>query len=205
MFKHYLKTAWRNLRRNKVFSLINILGLAIGLTVCLLIVLYVKDELSYDKYNKNADRIYRLNAEIYFNGTGSNIATSPFPLAPALVRDYPQIEQMVRFWQGSDILVKKDNHNLREQGTIFADSTLFKVFTLPMVVGNPNTALNEPNSIVIDENTAKKYFNTTNAIGKPLIINDTVNCKITGVIKNIAAQSHFHFNFIRTKRCRCNH
>ena len=94
MFKNYLKVALRNLWKNKSFSAINIIGLATGLTVCLLIVLYVVDELSYDKYNKNADRIYRLDADIYFNNTQATFAVAPDPLAPALVKDYPEVEQM---------------------------------------------------------------------------------------------------------------
>ncbi|MFT4203128.1 MAG: ABC transporter permease [Chitinophagaceae bacterium] len=197
MFRNYLKTAWRNIRRSKVFSFINVLGLAIGLSVCLLIVLYVKDELNYDKYNTNADRIYRVDSDLFFNGSGFKGTVTPFPLGPALVRDYPHIEQMVRLWQDGDVLVKKGDRNLREQNLVFADSTLFKVFTLPMLAGNPATALNDPDAIVMDESTAKKYFNTTNVVGQTLILNDSIHCKITGVIKDIPAQSHFHFNFIR--------
>lgn len=200
MFKNYLKTAFRSLWKNKVFSAINIIGLATGLAVCLLIVLYVKDELSYDQYNVNADRIYRLDADIYFNNTEADMALSPDPLGPALVRDYPDIQQMVRLNYQGDILVKKNNQNVQDHHAVFADSTFFKVFTIPMIEGDPNTALDEPNSIVIDETTAKKYFNTTNVVGKTLFIDNTTNCKITGVIKDMPRQSHFHFSFIRPKR-----
>ena len=200
MFKNYLKVALRNLWKNKAFSAINIIGLATGLAVCLLIVLYVKDELSYDKYNVNADRIYRLDADIYFNNTQATFAVAPDPLAPALVKDFPEIEQMARVNYQGDILVKKNNENVKDHNAAFADSTFFKVFTIPMIEGDPNTALNEPNSIVIDETTAKKYFNTTNVVGKTLYIDNHTNCKITGVIKDIPKQSHFHFSFIRPKR-----
>src|SRR6476660_3885083 len=112
MFKNYLKVALRNLWKNKAFSSINIIGLAIGLAVCLLIVLYVTNELSYDKYNVNAARIYRLQADIYFNNTQANFAVAPDPLAPALKRDYPQIEQMVRLNYQGNILVKKNKQNV---------------------------------------------------------------------------------------------
>lgn len=199
MLRNYLKVALCNLWKNKAFSALNIVGLATGLAVCLLIVLYVVDELSYDKYNVNADRIYRLDADIYFNNTQAIFAVAPDPLAPALVRDYPEIEQMVRLNYQGDILVKKDNQNVKDHNAVFADSTFFKVFTVPMVQGNPNTALNEPNSIVIDETTAKKYFNSTNVVGKTLFVDNSTNCKITGVIKDIPKQSHFHFSFIRLK------
>ena len=199
MFKNYLKVALRNLWKNKGFSALNIIGLATGLAVCLLIVLYVKDELSYDKYNVNANRIYRLDADIFFNGTQFTASVSPDPLAPALVRDYPEIEQMVRLNYQGDILIKKDNQNVKDHNAVFADSTFFKMFTVPMIQGDPNTALNEPNSIVIDETTAKKYFNATDVVGKTLFVDNTTNCKITGVIKDIPKQSHFHFSFIRPK------
>jgi len=199
MFKNYFKVALRNLWKNKAFSAINIIGLATGLAVCLLIVLYVVDELSYDKYNVNADRIYRLDADIYFNNTSAIFAVAPDPLAPAMKRDFPEIEEITRINYQGGILVKKDNRNVQDDHAAFADSTFFKVFTVPMVEGNPSTALKEPNSIVIDETTAKKYFNSTNVLGKTLYVDNSTNCKITGVIKDIPKQSHFHFSFIRPR------
>jgi putative ABC transport system permease protein len=200
MLKNYFKIALRSLWKNKGFSAINIIGLAAGLAVFLLIVLYVFDELGYDKYNQHADRIYRLDADIFFNGTGFNSATSPMPLAPKLVTDYPQVEQMVRLNYRADILVKKDNENVQDHHAVFADSTFFKVFTAPFISGDPLTALDEPKSIVIDETTARKYFNSTDVVGKTLKIDNTNICKITGVIKDFPAQSHFHFSFIRPLR-----
>ena len=112
MFKNYLKVALRNLWKNKAFSAINILGLSAGLSVCLLIVLYVKDELSYDKYNAQAENIYRLDADIFFNGTQFTSAVCPAPLAPTLMKDYPQVVQYVRLRNFRDILIKKDNQNI---------------------------------------------------------------------------------------------
>jgi putative ABC transport system permease protein len=199
MFKNYLKVSLRNLWKNKAFSAINIIGLATGLAVCLLIVLYVVDELSYDKYNVNADRIYRLDADIFFNNTSAIFAEAPDPLAITLKRDFPEIEEAVRLNKQDDILVKKDNQNVQDHNAAFADSTFFKVFTVPMIHGNPATALKEPNSIVIDETTAKKYFNSTDVVGKTLVVDNTNYCKITGVIKDIPKQSHFHFRFIRPR------
>jgi len=204
MFKNYLKVALRNLWKNKAFSAINIIGLASGLAVCLLIVLYVVDELSYDKYNVNADRIYRVDADIYFNNTSAIFAVAPDPLAPALKRDFPEIEEMVRINYQEGILIKKDNRNVQDNHAAFVDSTFFKVFTVPMIAGNPATALREPKSIVIDETTAKKYFNSTDVLGKTLIVDNDNYCKITGVIKDIPKQSHFHFHFIRPKTSNVN-
>ena len=199
MIKNYFKTAWRNLWKSKAFSAINIIGLASGLAVCLLIVLYVTDELSYDKYNVNADDIYRLEADIFFNGTAINMAQSPDPLGPTLKHDFPEIKEITRVNNQGNILIKKDNQNVQDNHAAFADSTFFKVFTIPMIAGNPSTALKEPNSIVIDETTAKKYFNSTDVLGKTLYVDNSTNCKITGVIKDIPKQSHFHFHFIRPR------
>jgi putative ABC transport system permease protein len=199
MFRNYLKVALRNLWKNKVFSAINVTGLSAGIAVCLLIVLYVVDELSYDRFNVNAERIYRLDADIYFNGTQFTAANSPEPLGPTLVREHPQVEQMVRFNYQGDILVKKNNQNIQEHHAVFTDSTFFKVFTVHMIGGDPATALNDPSSIVIDESAAKRYFNSTDVVGKTLYIDNTTNCKITGVIQDIPLRSHFHFSFIRPR------
>ncbi len=200
MFKNYLKVAFRNLWKNKAFSAINIIGLSAGIAVCLLIVLYVVDELRYDKYNENADRIYRIDSDISFNGSQFTSTTTPEPMAPTLLNDYPQVLQIVRISNVGDLLVKKDNQNIQNHNAVFADSTFFKVFTLPMIQGNASTALSEPNSIVIDETAAKRYFNSTDVIGKTLHVNNSVDCKITGVIKDIPQNSHFHFSFIRPMR-----
>jgi putative ABC transport system permease protein len=197
MFKNFLKVALRHLWKNKTFSAINIAGLSVGLAVCLLIVLYVKDELSYDKYNAQSENIYRIDADISFNGTQFTSAVSPAPLVPTLKKDYPQIVQYTRTRNYGEILVKKDNQNIQNHNAVFADSTFFQVFSIPMIEGNRLTALNEPNSIVIDETTARKYFNSIHVVGKTLYVDNRVNCKITGVIKDIPPQSHFHFSFIR--------
>jgi putative ABC transport system permease protein len=200
MFKNYLKVALRNLWKSRGFSAINMIGLATGLGVCLLIVLYVVDERSYDRYNEKADRIYRLDADLFFNNTLFSAAVSPRPMGPALIKDYPDFEQMTRINSQGDIMVKKGGNFIQDHHLVFADSTFFKVFTVPMIQGDPNTALNEPHSIVIDETVAQRYFGTTNVVGKPLELENHTLCKITGVIKDMPRQSHFHFSFIRTLR-----
>jgi putative ABC transport system permease protein len=200
MLMNYLRTAVRSLWKNKAFSAINIIGLAAGLAVCLLIVLYVSDETSYDRYNVNADRIYRLNADIFFNNTQFNAATAPRPLGPALVKDYPQVEQMTQVVFQGNILVKKGDANIQDQQAAFVDSTFFRVFTIPALRGDLNTALTAPGAIVIDESTAKKYFNSVDVAGRTLYIDNTTPCKITAVIKDIPRASHFHFHFLRPLR-----
>lgn len=201
MFKNYLLLALRQLRKNRGYSFINIFGLATGLGVCLLIVLYVTDELSYDRYNVNADRIYRIDEDLYFNNTQYDAVTTSKFFGPTLVASYPKIEQMVRFRNPGDLLVRKGNDHVVEHHFTFADSTIFKVFTLPMIAGDPNTALNDPHSIVIDESAARRYFNSTDVIGRTLEVgSDNTLLKITGVIRDMPEQSHFHFSFIRPIR-----
>lgn len=201
MFKNYLKTAFKNLLKSKFYTSINIIGLGVGLATCLLILLYVLDELSYDKYNANANRIYRVNNEIKFGDNQFDVAQAPAPLGETMLREFPQVQQFTRLrWHGS-FLVKEQNENIQENRVAYADSTLFDVFTLPMLAGNAKTALKEYHSLVITEKIAEKYFpqdaenNISNIVGKTLLINDTVNYKITAVIKNIPAQSHFNFDF----------
>ena len=203
MLRNYLKVALRNLWKSKGFTAINIIGLAAGLAVCLMIVLYVKDELSYDRYNINADRIYRLDADIFFNNTRFNSATSPKPLPVTLKKEYPWVEQMTRinyFSNQSDLLIRKGNDWVQDHHLAFVDSTFFQVFTIPFLAGNPLTALNEPHSIVIDESAARRYFNGTDVIGKTIELKDKTLLRITGVFKDLPAQSHFHFSFLRPIR-----
>jgi len=195
MFKNYLKIAFRNLWKNKGFSAINIFGLASGLAICLLILFYVNNELGYDRYNTKADRIYRIDGDLQFGGNHFVLAQVPDPMGAALKQDFPQVEQYVRFRGHGGIMVKKGNQNIEEDKVIYTDSTLFSVFTLPMIQGDPATALTQPNSVVITESTAQKYFNSTDVVGKTLTIGDTGNYKITGVIKDVPKQSHFHYDF----------
>jgi putative ABC transport system permease protein len=195
MIKNYIKTAFRNLLKNKGFTAINILGLALGLATCLLIMFYVFDELSFDRFNTKADRIYRLNNNIKFGGNEGAYSESPAPTAAALKSDFPEIEQVTRFRQRGGNQVKKGNYNIQEDNMVYADPAIFDVFTLPMIDGNPSTALKETHTVVITEKMALKYFNTTNAAGKVLTFNDTALYKVTGVIKNIPKQSHFNFDF----------
>lgn len=195
MFKNYFKTAFRSLKKNKGFTIINVLGLALGLCVCMLIVFYVVDELAYDKFNTKKDRIYRVNNDIKFGGSNNSFAQSPAPMAATFISDFPEVEKAVRMRINGDFKVRKGDQNVHESNAVYADQDLFKVFTLPMIQGDPNTALQAPYSVVINETTAKKYFNTINAVGKTLLFNDSLNYKVTGVIKDIPQQAHFRFSF----------
>jgi len=200
MLRNYLKMAFRNLWKNKGFSAINILGLAIGLATCLLILIYVADELSYDRFNVNANRIYRIDNDVKFGGGSVSLAVAPAPAGPTFLRDFPEVEKEVRFRHNGGRLVKKGNQNIKEESVILADSTLFEVFTLPMIAGDPHTALKDAHTVVITERMAEKYLDATPAtmstvVGRTLTINDSILYKVTGVIRNIPSNSHFHFDF----------
>ncbi len=198
MYRNYFKTAFRNIIKSKGFSAINIIGLAAGLASCLLIILYVTNELNYDHYNKNIDQIYRIDADLKFGGHNFILADSPDPLGAAMKKDFPQVKQYVRLRGHGGMLVKKGTQNLQEDNVILTDSTLFDVFTLPMIAGDPHTALVNPKTVVITESIAEKYFpkaNASSVLGKMLTINDTSLYKITGIIKDVPKASHFHFDF----------
>ncbi|MGZ3874461.1 MAG: ABC transporter permease, partial [Mucilaginibacter sp.] len=202
MIKNYLKTAYRSLLKNKGFTVLNVLGLSVGLATCLLIVFYVVDELSFDRYNAKADRIYRVTIDARMNGNAGIYATSEGPLLPTIKGVFPEIEKSVRvvdasglFASPSKFYVKRNNQNILEKNVVFTETDFFNIFTLPMVDGSPSTALDGPHSAVITESTAKKYFNKVNVVGQTITINDTSTYKITGVIKDVPAQSHFKYDF----------
>ncbi|MFT3948802.1 MAG: ABC transporter permease [Agriterribacter sp.] len=198
MFTNYLKVAIHSLQRNKGFTAINIIGLSIGLAACLLIVFYVADELGYDRYNTNASRIYRADMEVKFGNNANTYAAVQSGFAGEVKKDFTSVEQVVRlrptYEQPSGFYLKKGNSSLQETSVIYADATLFDVFTLPMLEGNPATALTQPNTAVLTESAAKKYFDRTNIVGQILVLNDSINYKITGVIKDMPQQSHFNYN-----------
>ena len=201
MFRNYLKVALRNLWKSKGFTAINIIGLAAGLGVCLLIVLFVTDELSYDRYNVNAARIYRIDADIFFNNTQFDAAVTPKLMGPTLAGNYPVIRQMVRLRDYGDIMIRKGADRIIDHHAVFADSTIFKVFTLPFIQGDPNTCLDNPHSIVIDESAAMRYFNSTNVVGRTLETGDDHTLlKVTGVMQDMPRQSFVHLSFIRPLR-----
>ncbi|MFT3750492.1 MAG: ABC transporter permease [Agriterribacter sp.] len=199
MFKNYIKIAFRNLAKNKVFSAINIAGLAIGMGCFILIALYVMDELSFDRFNKKGERIYRISSDIKFGGAETRYPFTSDMMGQIFKKDFPEVEDYTRIYTSNGSkLVKKGNQFINEIKVGHADSTFFNIFTLPAIAGDTRTALNEPNTVVITESTAKKYFGTTNAIGKIIETNDNDKTlyKVTAVIKDIPSNSHFNFDFI---------
>ena len=163
MFKNYLKIALRNLFKHKVYSFISIAGLSVGIACCLMILLYIQHELSFDRYHNNGDRIYRL--------VKGNNANTPELWAPALENEFPEIEYSVRFMQGfsNTLIISGENRFLEERG-LYADASVFEVFSWPLLRGNPKTVLQEPFTIVLSEKLARKYFSNSDPIGRVLTI-----------------------------------
>jgi putative ABC transport system permease protein len=196
MYKNFIKTAFRSILKNKGFTIINILGLALGLATCLLIVFYVTDELSYDHYNTKANRIYRVNTDIRFGGNTSSYAITPPPLAASLKSDFPEVADAARLMHLAGVRVRKGNENIQEEKVVYSDPGIFSIFTLPFIDGDAKTALAVPNTVVITEATARRYFNrTNNVVGQTLVLDNNTNFKITGVMHNVPTQSHFNFDF----------
>lgn len=198
MFKNYFKVAIRNLWKNKTFSLINIVGLAIGLSCFLLIAVYVMDELSYDRFHKSANRIYRINSDIRFGGNELHIPHTSDMMGGILKKDYPEIETYTRLFTNSGSkLVKKGRQYITEKKVGHVDSTFFDVFTVPAIIGDTKTALHEPNTVVITESAAKKYFGVTDVVGKTIETNDNgaTVYKIMAVVQDLPANSHFELDF----------
>ncbi|HEY2726389.1 MAG TPA: ABC transporter permease, partial [Parafilimonas sp.] len=196
MFKNYFKIAVRNLWRHKAFSFINILGLAVGMTACFLIFLYVSFETSYDNFNTKADRIYRIVSDVKTPTEVIPIGTTIAPLAIYLKKDFPEVEDAVRIFSDG-YLVKKDEVKFQEKRTLLADSTLFNVFDFPLVEGNKKTALIEPMSIILSQTTAKKYFGNEDPLGKHVqLTGAAINATITGVMKDIPENSQLQADMI---------
>jgi putative ABC transport system permease protein len=199
MIKNNLKIAIRSLLRHKAFSFINILGLAVGISACFLIYLYVTFETSYDNFHSKADRIYRVVTDVKTPTETIESGYITTPVAPNLKRDFPEIEDAVRI-APDEFLVKKGNIQFQEKRTVLADSTLFNVFDFPLVAGDKKTALIEPMSVVISQTTAKKYFGNTNPMGQEIqITGDAFNAKITGVMKDIPKNSQIEADLIISK------
>ena len=196
MFQNYLKIALRNLWRNKAFSAINISGLAIGIATCLVIMLFIADELSYDRFNEKADRTVRVIFKVTLNGEKLETPTASAPTAQTLLRDYPEVEEATRLRVNSAPFVTYQNKTFREDKFAFVDASFFQVFTLPLIQGDAKTALLEPNTIIITRAIAQKYFGNENPMGKVLQLkNENTSYKVTGVIDKVPANSHFHYNF----------
>lgn len=189
MFKNYLKIAWRNLWRNKVFSFINVLGLTVGLTACFFIFLYVHFELSYDKFHTKGDRIYQVTCDIKTPSETIRGGITPWTFGPNIQHDFPEVEAFARF-RGANLLVKKGNVSFQEERSLFADSSIFRVFDFKLLKGDPATALKDVNNIVLSKSAVKKYFGEADPIGQTVLLTgDLTPATVTGVIADMPENS----------------
>lgn len=175
--------------------MINIVGLGVGLATCMLIMLFVRHELSYDKFNKNASRIFRITFHGRIGGKEINIAGAPAPAGPAIANDYPGVEAYTRISQEGSYVVKNGQEKFKEDRVVFADSNFLRIFSIPLLKGDPKTALTEPNTLVLTESMARKYFGAADPVGKSLEMGTRGLFRITGVCGDIPSNSHFHYDF----------
>jgi putative ABC transport system permease protein len=194
MFKNHLKTAWRNLMKYKFISFINLFGLTIGLTCCLLILTYILNELSYDRYNKDADQVYRVTRTFY-NGNGEQtlkLSTVAPPFGYYMPTDFPEIQKMTRLLNIGATPFRYKDKLINQPDVYFADENLFDLFTVKILKGNPKTALADPFSVMMTEETAKKYFGNEDPINKVLRASNQYDVKVTGVYKAFPSNAHLH-------------
>jgi len=199
MIKNYLKVAFRNILWHKVYSLINIFGLAIGMALCLLILVFVQDELSYDGFHEKADRIYRIAQTEDHNGDLTNVMRIAPGATARLEIDFPEaIEKTVRIFPAGEVWTKYEDRLFREDKVYVVDDPFFDIFTFDFISGNPETALKEPNSIVLNRTTAEKYFGETAVLGKMIEVDmpGAPLLKVTAVVEDMPGNSHFHPDFL---------
>jgi len=196
MIKNYLKSALRNIKRHKGYAFINIAGLAIGMACCILILMYITTEFSYDKYHEKADRIFRLGMDATVGGSTVVAPISNVPSAPALVQDYPEVLDAVRIRTVSKRSVTYEDKVFYENGILYADNSLFQVFTFSLIKGDPSTALKLAYTIVLTRETAERYFGSENPLGKILNYNNQYDFTVTGVMENVPQNSHFTFDML---------
>jgi putative ABC transport system permease protein len=195
MLKNYLKIAIRNIQKQKFYALVNIIGLTIGLTSVILIVLYVNDELSFDKFNKDYDKIYRVVENQYYSGQPVfPVAVTPGPLAPSLKKDFPEISLATRARFNTDRF-EYGNESIKETG-MYVDKDFFHIFSYKLIKGNAESVFNQLNAIVIDEKLAEKYFPNSDPIGQSIKLNGSDEMIVTGVISNVPKNSHLQFSYL---------
>ena len=203
MFKNYLKSAYRNLIRYKGYTFINILGLSIGLSCCILILLFVRNELSYDRFNKKSDDIYRIVSMFSENGMPRYHSGTPAPLSSVVLNNCPEVQKVARITTRQEDVITYGNIQTSGNSFVLADPDIFGIFTIPFTKGNPNTALGDINSVVISESLAKKYFGNKDPMGKILQIgreNYYQDYKVTGVFRDMPSNSSLEFDCLTSFR-----
>ncbi|MEO1052779.1 MAG: ABC transporter permease [Bacteroidota bacterium] len=197
MFKNYIKIAFRGLSRNKVFSFINIAGLALGMACCMLIFLYVNDELSYDKFQEKADRMHRV---VYHASNGNDYGQIPPPISPLMTEYFPELEASARMYRrNASVTIPVENGEpkfFEETNIFFTDSTIAKIFTFDFIAGSPENMLKDPFTAIITDEVARRYFGDENALGKNILLQGDRSFEVVGVVKEYPGNSHLHFNIL---------
>jgi len=196
MIKNYLKIALRNIRRHKGYSLINITGLAIGMACCLFITIWVLDELSYDKFHENAANLYRVEENQDYSGRQFHVNVTPYPLAPALKDEIPEIIDATRYVWAGGLLFRYGDKAFFEDDIRAVDPSFLQMFTFPLLKGDENVALNSPYSLVLSEDIAEKYFGEEDPLGQMISINNQHDFTVTGIMKNIPHNSNLQFDIV---------
>ncbi len=197
MLSNYFKTAFRNFRKYKGYSFINIVGLAVGIACCILILLWVFDELSYDRFHEKGDRLYRIIVEHTFaGGAVSRYSSTPAPLAPALIEEFPEISAAFRYTTAPRFLVKYEDFRFYESGLGMADPSIWTTMSFRLLQGDPETVFQPINSIVLSETMAEKYFGEEDPIGKLLRIENQFDLIVKGIMEDVPSNSHLQFDFV---------
>jgi putative ABC transport system permease protein len=196
MFKNYVKIALRNFLKHKGFSFINIFGLAIGVACCLLIVLFVLDEISYDQHHEKADQIFRVGIRGFVNNVLFHGVVTPAPMAQTLVNEFPEVTAATRLRNFGFPVFRYGDKVFSEERVFWVDQAFFDVFTVPFIKGDPNTALAQPNTIVLTRSMALKYFGDEDPVGKSLNADKQRDYLVTGVVEDVPHNSHFHYDFL---------
>jgi putative ABC transport system permease protein len=196
MILKILQFTLRNFRNQKLFTFVNLTGLTIGIVAASLILIYISYELSFDRFHKNSERIFRVYSTFTMGGKDQAWVQTPNPLGPFLQNKFPEIEKTIRITRLYKVLVSSGDKNFYEDRIILADSTIFDVFTFPLIVGNPAEVLVQPKGVVISESTAGKYFGKTDPVGKTIRLNRSIDLTVTGIMKNIPGNTHLQFDMM---------
>ena len=200
MFLNYFKIAFQNYKKQKIYSAINLIGLAVGITSSFLIILYVLDELSYDKFNTNHERIFRV-----LRGDELDSEATPSIIATLFKREFPEVAETGRihdYTRFGPVVIHYEDKKFQENKFLYADSSITRILSFDFIYGNPNAALNRPNTVLLNKKTSEKYFGKINPVGKTISLNNSINFEITGVIKNIPDNSHIKFDFLASLNTR---
>ncbi|MFQ5752757.1 MAG: ABC transporter permease, partial [bacterium] len=196
MIKNYFKVAIRNILRHKGYSLINVVGLAIGITCCLLIMMWVMDDLSYDRFHENKNNIYRVEQDQFYSGRSYHVNVTPYPMAEGLIAEIPEVKDATPYPHAGTLLLRYGEKAFFENGIRAVTPAFLRMFTFPFVQGDKETALEKPHSIVITEEIAEKYFRNEEPLGKMISVNNQFNFTVTGVLKNIPENTTVQFDML---------